>query len=50
MTLHKDHPYWYSRPAGPNEYLDEDNPTRPRPSLQEVNNVNKNWSCNNPNQ
>ena len=37
-------------PAGPNEYLDEDNPTRPRPSLQEANNVNKNWSCNNPNQ
>ena len=41
MALHKDHSYRYSRPAGPNEYLDEDNPTRPRPSLQEANNVKK---------
>ena len=41
MALLKDHPHWYSRPAGPNEHLDEDNQTRSRPSLQEAHNDNK---------
>ena len=34
MTLFKDHPNSYSRSTGPNEHLDEDNPTGSRPSLQ----------------
>ena len=41
MALHKDHPYCYSGPAGPNEHLDEDNQTRSRPSLQEAYNDKK---------
>ena len=49
MALPKDHPHWYSRSAGPNEDLDEDNPTWSRLSLQEAHIVNKNWSRNNPN-
>ena len=47
MALLKAHPHWYSRSTGPNEHLDEDNPTWSKPSLQEAHNVNKNWSCNN---
>ena len=47
--LLKAHPHWYSRLVGPNEHLDEDNPTLSRRSLEEAHNVNKNWSRNNPN-
>ena len=49
MALLKAHPKWNSRSTGPNEHLDEDNPTGSRPSLQEARDVNKNWSHNNPN-
>ena len=41
MALPKAHPHWNSRSTGPNEHLDEDNPTGSRPSLQEAHNVNK---------
>ena len=49
MAFLKAHPYWYSRSAGPIEHLDEDNSTRSGPSLQEADDVNKNWNRNNPN-
>ena len=49
MALLKAYPYSKSRSTGPNEHLDEDNPTGSRPSLQEAHDVNKNWSRNNPN-
>ena len=49
MVLLKAHPHWYSRSTGLIEQLDEDNPTRSGPSLQEAHDVNKDWSRNNPN-
>ena len=50
MDLLKADPHWNSRSTGPNEHLDEENPTGSGPSLQEAHDVNKNWSRDNPNQ